>query len=119
MFAQLRKCATIAMSGIRIAMRSQLFNQMEPPHTIRRCKYLTIQKIPSLRIAFRAEHAHEALGRFLRDARQFFESDRGVDVVTQNCFAGFPSTESGASPASFKRARGTPRRGGHAPEWFL
>ena len=31
--------------------------------------------------------AHQAFCRFLCEVAQFFKSNRGVDVVTQNCFA--------------------------------
>ena len=47
-----------------------------------------LEQVASLRIPVGAEHAHQALGRLLRQAAELLKSDRGVDVVTQNRLAG-------------------------------
>ena len=46
------------------------------------------EEVPCLRIAVGTEHAHQALGRLLRQPAEFLKSDRGIDVVAQNRLAG-------------------------------
>jgi hypothetical protein len=50
------------------------------------CYY--VEEIARLGISVRAEHTHEALCRFVCEAAQLFKAYRGVNVITQNGFAG-------------------------------
>jgi hypothetical protein len=47
-----------------------------------------LKQIAGLRIAARAQHAHEALRRALRPTTQLLEPDRRVDVVAKNPLSG-------------------------------
>ena len=47
-----------------------------------------LEQVPSLRIAVRTEHAHQALGRLFGQSAQLLKPDRGVDVVAQHRLAG-------------------------------
>jgi hypothetical protein len=47
-----------------------------------------VEDVSRLGGPFRAKHAHEALGRHVRHVAQFLESDRRIDVVTQDRFTG-------------------------------
>lgn len=46
------------------------------------------EKVPRLRIAARAEHANEALGRRVRRFAQLLKADRRLDVVAQDRLPG-------------------------------
>jgi hypothetical protein len=46
------------------------------------------KEIAGLRIAARAEHAHEALRRSLCPATQFLETERCVDMIAKYRFSG-------------------------------
>jgi hypothetical protein len=45
------------------------------------------EEVACVRVAARAEHAHQALGRRPRPSREFLEADRRVDLVVQDRLA--------------------------------
>jgi hypothetical protein len=59
---------------------------MEASGLLQTCYYL--EEITRLGISFRAKHAHEALCGFGGKTAQLFKAYRGVNVITQNGFAG-------------------------------
>ena len=47
-----------------------------------------LEQVAGVRIARRSEHAHQTLGRLVREGAKLLEPDCGVDVVTQYDLAG-------------------------------
>src|SRR5919106_3703664 len=74
------------MSAWRLARGLEGKLELKALRTLEVTNYF--EQIARLRIPPWAEHAHKAFCRPLREAAQFLEPDRRVDVITQYCLPG-------------------------------